>query len=1258
MKAGKEPVCKFKTAVILTAIKIDEMKKFKDLTKVYPLSKTLAFKLVPVGNTDNNIHSGGILKADKELEDDFMRLKEIADGFHKDFIEDILGDVRLVLRDKGKLDSLEEYARLFDSDRKSDENLQAQFAQVQTALRQQIGKAFTADSRFAKLDKKEFVTELLAGRVTGADKSLVARFNGFTSYLGGYNTSRLGFYEDNDKVSTIPNRIIMENLPVFYTNICIYENMREVLGKELMDQIYSEFEAYLNVKDMDEFFSLPNFNHVLTQAQIEVYNGILNGFNTEKGRVEGINYYARRWNMQRAEGEKEMPMLKKMKKQLLSDRVKLSWTDTEFTTAKDMMAAIRDFHSFFKDEIEIELRGLLLNLTQYNLEGIYLRNDKGLTQVSQSHYGRWAAVSEELQQVYSDKVPPRKRKESESDFLGRVSKHINKMDSFTIAELDRYMFAHGKPLAEYFAKMGAHDTGVNQKVNVFVAVGNAWTDLSPLVEHVLGDNLKQITKATDTMKVKNYMDSLIELLHFIKPLCGKGDENGRDAVFYEKFDEAYESLSSVVSLYNRARNFLTKKPFSTKKLKLNFGSPTLLKGWSRDKERANRSCILRKDGMYYLAIMDKTGLGVFTDAPAGEPGSSYEKMYYDLFGDAAKMLPKIAFAEKNADLYNPTEEILRIRREGSYKAGPTFNLNDLHAMIDFYKKCMSQNPKWGHIKFPWKETAEYQNFKQFVDDFVGYDYVVEFQPISEDYIHQMIDEGKIYLFQICNKDLSPNSKGKKSLYTQYFSMLFDPQNLQNVIYKLSGGAEMFYRKASLHPVRPTHPAGIPVENKRPSADGKPRTRVFAYDLIKDRRYTKDQYMLHLPIAVNYSVVDTKGMPVTARVRELIREGAFRHIMGIHRGEKNLLYVSVIDLNGKIVEQQSLNIIESECNGRKIYTDYNELLQRRSDERMQARKDWQTIENIKYIKEGYISQVVSIITDMILKYEALVVMESLDDKFIDSRMKIEKNIYRKFNKQLVDKLNYLVKKDREKEEAGGLLNAYQLADRVEGSVYQNGIIFYVPAAYTSAVCPVTGFVNLFRLRYDTMEGVCAFFSKFDSIRYNPGQDRFEFTFDYANFTDKAQGSRTRWTVATHGQRIYNYKNNGVWHSEEVSLTAMFRRLFVTHGIDISGNLKEAIATVGKRSFYEELVTLFGLMMQMVNTSGKFDADYIVSPVVQDDGSWFLSSPRKREWPVDSDANAAFNIARKGLMLVSNIQSVSEGGKVRMGITNVDWFRFIQ
>ena len=92
----------------------------------------------------------------------------------------------------------------------------------------------------------------------------------------------------------------------------------------------------------------------------------------------------------------------------------------------------------------------------------------------------------------------------------------------------------------------------------------------------------------------------------------------------------------------------------------------------------------------------------------------------------------------------------------------------------------------------------------------------------------------MYLFQIYNKDFSEYSKGTPNMHTLYWKALFDDRNLKDVVYKLNGQAEMFFREKSIK-VSTIHPANCPIQNK--NKDNKKKESIFEYSLIKDRRYS-------------------------------------------------------------------------------------------------------------------------------------------------------------------------------------------------------------------------------------------------------------------------------------------------------------------------------------------------------------------------------------------------------------------------------------
>ena len=69
-----------------------------------------------------------------------------------------------------------------------------------------------------------------------------------------------------------------------------------------------------------------------------------------------------------------------------------------------------------------------------------------------------------------------------------------------------------------------------------------------------------------------------------------------------------------------------------------------------------------------------------------------------------------------------------------------------------------------------------------------------------------------------------------------------------------------------------------------------------------------------------------------------------------------------------------------------------------------------------------------IAELMVKYNAIVVMEDLNSGFKRGRFKVEKQVYQKFEKMLINKLNYLVLKNKNNTEWGGIYRALQLTNK--------------------------------------------------------------------------------------------------------------------------------------------------------------------------------------------------------------------------------------
>jgi CRISPR-associated protein Cpf1 len=208
-----------------------------------------------------------------------------------------------------------------------------------------------------------------------------------------------------------------------------------------------------------------------------------------------------------------------------------------------------------------------------------------------------------------------------------------------------------------------------------------------------------------------------------------------------------------------------------------------------NKEPDNTAIILRKDNLYYLGIIDKESNRVFQNLPAGnDEAPCYEKMVYKLLPGANKMLPKVFFSKSRIEEFSPSEKLMENYEKETHKKGENFNLRDCHQLIDFFKASIDRHEDWKNFNFKFSPTPSYVDLSGFYREVEHQGYKISFHKISESFINNLVDEGKLYLFQIYNKDFSPYSKGMPNLHTLYWKMLFDEANLKDVVYKLNGQA--------------------------------------------------------------------------------------------------------------------------------------------------------------------------------------------------------------------------------------------------------------------------------------------------------------------------------------------------------------------------------------------------------------------------------------------------------------------------------------
>lgn len=1271
--------------------------KLNNFTHQYPISKTLRFELKPVGETADYIEDfksqylKDIVTQDEQRAEDYKIIKEIIDDYHRDYIEEKLsnpcdpktGELFISEEDFENAYSYFENFRKISKDEKAKKN----WVDTQTGLRKKLVKAFIGNARlFSKeLIKEDLENWLKQKGEWDEHKDVVTNFKKFTTYFTGFHENRKNIYSAEEQSTAISHRLMNENLIFFFKNCVQYKS---VINKypDFSFSLENELMKKMNVNTLQEVFHPGYFVNLFTQSGIDLFNECLGGRTTDKGeKIQGLNETINFYRQKKSLKKRELPNFIGLYKQILSDRESSSFIPVAFESDKELLDALEKLFEEMSDSNGLlsRLEKSISHLQESDLEKTYVKGGINLRSMSQniykSHFIVNNAVTHHVESILFR--APKSGKVSEA-LEEKRKKYVNNHEAFSIGELETMISNYSLSLDDDHEDKNILSDKTHPILNHFL---NAIHDVKNDEEIQFEQSIRMVKSlfslevlnsgkkgADQKQQIQKALDAFLAIIHAVKPLhLVKGrkplDLPDIDMGFYAEFLEQFNTCESlIIGLYNKTRNHLTKKPFSTDKIKINFENPTFLVGWDYNQAKGNNANILRKNGMYYLAIMHPEHNKIFDDHPEDESGESFERINYKLIPNINRMLPKVFFSKKGIENFGPSKEILDIYKNGEHKKGSSFNLNSCHKLIDFFKENIGKykaNPGdkfgWEVFNFQFSETESYKDISYFYTELENQAYKLWFSTISETYINQCIKEGKLYLFQIYNKDFSTFSSGKPNLHTLYWKALFDLNNLKNVVAKLNGEAEMFYRKHSIKKDdRIIHHKDKTLHNK--NENNPKKESVFEYDIIKDKRYTVDKFHFHAPITLNFKA---KGITrFNDGMNKMIADSHDTHVIGIDRGERHLLYYTVINPQGSIVEQGSFNTIKTDQN---YEVDYRQKLDEKEKARDEARKSWTTVENIKELKAGYLSHVIHKLALLIVKYDAIVCLEDLNYGFKRGRFKVEKQVYQKFEKALIDKLNYLVFKDAKPNEPGHVLNALQLTApfvSFKKLGKQTGMLYYVPASYTSKIDPNTGYMNFLYTRYESLPKSKRFFETMDDIRYNADKGYFEYSFDYSktNPDRDLSGYQTKWTICTHGDLRYKNQRNvhGNFESIPVNVTEEMKALFEKHGISYQngGDLREQIALAKNSNFYRKLYKLLFVTVSLRHSKTGTDEDFILSPVADENGHFFDSRTASKTLPRDADANGAYHIALKGLWNIQKIKKWDGESKLDLYMKNVDWFSF--
>ncbi len=1179
---------------------------FRAFTNKFSVTKTLRFELVPHEATRKYINFDAasareIFPEEQARQEARPHIKKYWDIAIVDFITRALQEVQLSVEDISSV--IEQERKILNAENATQRSRTiSEMWQLLARIRKELAddvKTFTYEYNGEEVSQKKLLSKdfykILERKYENDQEALrhLNAFSGMFTQLYDLLGNRGHYFGDEGKHGQVATRVIDDNLRIFAKNALLYE--RTLDGKvELTD-------------DEREIFKPEFYNKVLTQEGIDTYNTIIGGGAAEVGdvRAEGINNKINAYNQTHAQ---RLPLVQTLYNQIGTERdvryetiesdeelyAMLSEVKPRITELYD---TAREFFSTFFDTID-----------QYDISKIYI-SKQSLRAVAQAVLSEWAALNDVL------------KKKERFTTLQAVKEYIEQYgDAFRLADgrtttwnefLARWrdnIEQVLRPLEDVRMLADGFDNAV-QKVREGSLDDEARAALRTYLEWAVDVSRLARTFRVRDKKGSKHFDVLKEL---------SAEEKDQD--FYARWEQFAYLIEDirVQKIFNKTRNYLTKELATEEEVRVYF-SPQFLGGWSESQLANKKSVILRHEDDIYLGVLRNN--------------FSFEKMYTDSESAWQKMVLKTLdfktlvgkgflnhYGAKFSDM-NDAEGVAK---------GIEFLTNVRPQYLDDYPSLRSVVVKAFETKRAFREAciAALQQEKGFY-----------FANVNEEALMKHVKSGNLYLFKICNKDLCGKGHGKRNVHTIIWQTLFSDENIKQTPqpYMLLADGKIFFRDISCENQKRKMLSNGAQEVSRDNAP--------VYDA---HRYTQRKLIFHIPVQINAHKGATDDKTFTTHVNEALLQEPCA-ILGIDRGEKHLLYWSLIDKDGNHIDSGSLNTIHG--------TDYHALLEKRERERLEARKTWRSVGNITKLKEGYLSHVIHFIVSKALEYDAIIVLENLAFRFIQKRGgQFEKSVYQQFQKALLQKLELIIDKDQQyafdaaqlvctKEKRGTL----SLKD-LQG---QHGITFFLDPAYTSQTCPTCGWRKDVYIKYKNIDQVISDLNKhFKSIVYDTNRNAFVLTytreFDGSEVTITSRVDRLVWdsvkrstlslTADDFAKAFEAIFGNGATESQLIGFSSAFEGFELE--FSSGDNLLPELLKKDERTYataWKAFVYFLNRVLQIRNhyrAGEEQEADFVQCPLCGFD------TRKEDAFIKNGDDLGAYNIARKGYIALQEVRTSSE------------------
>lgn len=1069
---------------------------FRSFTRKFRVARTLRFELIPYDE-----HTRNLLRWDAStLEETFFGeeakrnelrpyLKDLWDREIFDFTQRALAQFRFGEQDLQKAYDLFIAAQLARSDpekrAEAEKALQAHLQALRNKLHKHLTSGYKEKVVGAKREltaetiRKSEVLPLLQQRAVEMGSPYTDAVEAFArvfSKLQDLVRNHRHLFENKGKKGQLTTRVVEDNFRRFLANCAQWEAL-ERAGIELTPE---EREA----------LTPSSYNKFLTQEGVERYNRILGGEAAEvyQQRTEGLNNTINRYNQTaRAEGKPRLTLLLPLyrlpgaarvaKIELLEDDEALvAHLRRAEEEGRRLREALESFFSWFFDAVKQSLKetneGDTIDLNQ-----VYLR-PQGVRRVAQEVVSEWAAFNEVIA-AHKDAVP-----------LGAILAFIpSRADAF------RALVQGGAITPEAFVAQWEQNTLARLRGG---EVHSALASRAKRVYANLDDLEKQFHEATETFAQyrakeskrppserwrgmkrawRAYLEALDDAARLLGDFATPEDQmlQGADPLFLEHFAPVLALRSEIrpAHLLNLARNYLTKLEKHPAQLRIYF-QPNFLDNWSWTKIESS------------LALLgkDPQGKPVLFVFPRSDAARAFQKAAQQkkvvggwgvfLFQQAKvdKLIPTLVRTPKGVQRVTgrrdpdgqnrqkdavlrkhlPPEIYEITKTVGFGKENTREHLGDaaFDKFIAYYQEVVAEYLQDSRRGFSLVFRPRYDSWKEFVEDVQRQTVRWQEKTVTPEVIGKMVKEGDLLVFRICNKDLCAhrNLSARQNVHTIIFEALLSEENTKATPppVRIGSEAKIFYRPAQKGELQPKEVGGHPIRRLTPEGEEE--------EVKEHHRYYERKLLFHLPLFIND---DHPPLSSFSALNRMVNEELFtpeQPIIGVDRGERNLLSYTLIDNQDRLLEAGSLNEINS--------TNYHALLKQREQERTRARQEWEEVGNITNLKSGYLSQVINVLVKKSLDRDAAIALEGLAFRFAQKRGgQFERSVYLQFENALLNKLELVIEKAKQDRPFQAVAEAPQVATvakKTERSDFkgQDGIVFFVPAEYTSKTCPHCGY----------------------------------------------------------------------------------------------------------------------------------------------------------------------------------------------------------